>query len=57
MDALSQHVFSVPYGADALGIIKEVMMARSTDEAIKEKAQYGGTVTTLLSLAMTEGDN
>ena len=55
MDALSQHVFSVPYGADALGIIKEVMMARSTDEAIKEKAQYGGTVTTLLSLAMTEG--
>lgn len=55
MDALSQHIFGVSYEGDALGTIKKVMMARSTDEAIKAKAQYGGTVTTLLSLAMTEG--
>ena len=55
MDAISQHVFGVPYSDDELGTTKEVLIARSTDAAIKEKAQYGGTVTTLLSLAMEEG--
>lgn len=55
MAALSQHVFGVPYGGDSLGTSKEVIMARSTNETIRAKAQYGGTVTTLLSLAMTEG--
>jgi len=55
MDAVSQHVFGVPYSEDELGTVKEILMARSTDTAIKEKAQYGGTVTTLLSLAMAEG--
>jgi len=55
MDAISQHVFGVPYSEDELGTVKEVLMARSMDAVIKEKAQYGGTVTTLLSLAMAEG--
>ena len=55
MDAISQHVFGVPYGEGELGTTKEVLMARSTDAVIKEKVQYGGTVTTLLSLAMEEG--
>ena len=55
MDKLSQHLFGVPYSEDEMGTVKEVLMARSTDAAIKEKAQYGGTVTTLLSLAMDEG--
>lgn len=55
MDAISQHVFGVPYSEDELGTVKEVLMARSMDAAIKEKAQYGGAVTTLLSLAMAEG--
>ncbi|MGB2877723.1 MAG: Coenzyme F420 hydrogenase/dehydrogenase, beta subunit C-terminal domain, partial [Dehalococcoidales bacterium] len=45
----------VPYSEDELGTVKEVLMARSMDAAIKEKAQYGGAVTTLLSLAMAEG--
>jgi len=55
MDAISQHQFGVPYSEEEMGTAKEVVMARSADEAIKEKAQYGGTVTTLLSLAMEEG--
>lgn len=55
MDAVSQQVFGVPYGDDELGITREVLMARSTDTRIKEKAQNGGTVTTLLSLALAEG--
>lgn len=55
MDAISQQVFGVPYSADELGTVREVLMARSTDAQVRAKAQYGGTVTTLLSLALAEG--
>jgi len=55
MDAISQGVFGTPYSSDELGTTRAVLMARSTDTRIKEKAQYGGTVTTLLSLALEEG--
>ncbi len=55
MDALSQLVFGKPYSDDEIGTAKEVLMARSKDARIKERAQYGGTVTTLLSLALAEG--
>jgi len=55
MDALSQEVFGQPYGEEEIGTTKEVLMSRSADTRVLEKAQYGGTVTTLLSLAMDEG--
>ena len=55
MDALSQRVFGQPYGEDEIGTVKEVLMTKSTDTRVREKAQYGGTVTTLLSLALDEG--
>jgi coenzyme F420 hydrogenase subunit beta len=55
MDDLSQKVFGLPYSEEEMGTVQEVFMARSSDAAIKEKGQYGGTVTTLLSLAMEEG--
>ncbi len=55
MDALSQHVFGVPYSEDEMGIVKNVLMTRSQDTEIKGKGQYGGTVSTLLTLAMEEG--
>ncbi|MDD5127552.1 MAG: Coenzyme F420 hydrogenase/dehydrogenase, beta subunit C-terminal domain [Dehalococcoidales bacterium] len=55
MSAISQQVFGVPYGEDELGTVKEVMIARSTGKRIKEKGQYGGTVTALMSLALAEG--
>jgi coenzyme F420 hydrogenase subunit beta len=55
MNAISQQVFGTPYSGDELGTTKEVLMTRSTDARIKESAQYGGTVTTLLSLALEEG--
>jgi len=55
MDRISQQVFGVPYGENEIGVTKEVFMARSTDARIKEKAQYGGVVTTLLTLALSEG--
>lgn len=55
LDALSQHFYGEPYGADALGSVKDVFMARSTEAGIAEKGQYGGTTSALLSLAMEEG--
>jgi coenzyme F420 hydrogenase subunit beta len=54
MDAISQQVFGAPYSEDELGTAKEVLMARSTDVNIRQRAQYGGTVTALLSLALAE---
>jgi len=55
MDALSRRVFGQPYGEEEIGTAKEVLIARSTETRVLEKVQYGGTVTTLLSLAMEEG--
>jgi coenzyme F420 hydrogenase subunit beta len=47
MDAISQQVFGVPYGGDEFGTAKQVLMARSRDADIRQRAQYGGTVTGL----------
>lgn len=55
MDALSRQVFGASYSEEEMGTVREVFMARSRDAAIKEKGQYGGTVTTLLTLALEEG--
>ena len=54
MDRLSQHVFGTPYSSDELGTAKEILVARSTDKRIVGKAQYGGAVTALLTLALEE---
>jgi len=55
IDAISQQVFREAYSEDELGRAKEVLIARSTDAPTRKRAQYGGTVTTLLSLALEEG--
>jgi coenzyme F420 hydrogenase subunit beta len=55
LDTISQQVFGTDYSADELGNVKEVLIARSTDLHIRERAQYGGVVTTLMSLALEEG--
>jgi coenzyme F420 hydrogenase subunit beta len=55
IDALSQQIFGAPYSEAAIGTTREVFTARSTDLRVKAKAQYGGTVSTLLSVAITEG--
>ena len=55
LDAISQEVFGTVYSDDELGNAEEVLIARSTDAYIRERAQYGGTVTALLSLALEEG--
>ena len=57
VDALYQHIFGVPYDAHkvAVGVIKDVFLGRTTDGDILQKAQDGGVVTTLLSIALTAG--
>jgi len=55
MNEISQKIFGMPYDDGEIGTTQEVLMARSTDSVIRGKAQYGGVVTTLLSLALTEG--
>ncbi len=55
MDALSENVFGAPYSEAEMGTVKEVFMARANSGTIQGKAQYGGTTTALLSLAMEEG--
>ena len=55
MDAISQLIFGMPYGNNEFGIAEEIFLARSTDLEIHKKAQDGGVVTSLLSVAMNEG--
>ena len=51
LDHLSRVAFGVPYSDDDLGTVVRVVMARTTDSVIKARAQDGGAVTTLISLA------
>jgi coenzyme F420 hydrogenase subunit beta len=55
LDLLSQTVFGVPYAADELGTVQEIVMTRARDEGIRSKAQFGGTVTALTSFALDQG--
>ncbi len=55
LDLLSQAVFGSAYAADELGTVQEIAMARSTDDGIRSKAQYGGTVTALTCFALDQG--
>jgi coenzyme F420 hydrogenase subunit beta len=55
MNLLNKNILGSPYEQYEIGSAKEVIIARTTDKIIQEKGQYGGTVTSLLSLALTEG--
>jgi coenzyme F420 hydrogenase subunit beta len=55
LDLLSQTVFGVPYPADELGTVQEILIARARDEGIRSKAQYGGTVNALACFALDQG--
>ena len=55
LDSISQAVFGFPYRATELGEVQEVLMAQTTDAEIKGKAQHGGTVSSLIILALEKG--
>jgi coenzyme F420 hydrogenase subunit beta len=55
MNAISEHIFGVPYGDEECGHALKIMMARSSGATIVKKAQDGGTVTALIATALEEG--
>ncbi len=55
LDALSRTVFGSPYSIDPVGQARRVAIARSSDTNVRVRAQYGGTVTTLLSFGLEKG--
>lgn len=55
MNAVSKQIFGAPYGSEEVGHSLNIYMARSRDKKIGQKGQDGGTVTTLLALALEEG--
>jgi coenzyme F420 hydrogenase subunit beta len=55
MNAISRKVFGTPYRLEAIGQVSEIVMARTAIREVRERAQDGGAVTTLLKLAMEKG--
>jgi coenzyme F420 hydrogenase subunit beta len=55
MGMLSNKIYGVPYTGSEIGTVKDIFMARAKDARVRSKAQYGGSVSALLSLALDEG--
>ncbi|MDR3555525.1 MAG: Coenzyme F420 hydrogenase/dehydrogenase, beta subunit C-terminal domain [Syntrophobacteraceae bacterium] len=54
-DGVSEAVFGKAYPGGEMGQVLEIFMARATDPEILKRGQDGGTVTSLLALALEEG--
>jgi coenzyme F420 hydrogenase subunit beta len=55
LEAIHKAVYGEEYGDLEIGRFKHVLMARATDSQIKERAQTGGVVSTLMDFAVREG--
>lgn len=55
MNKLSENIFGFPYGNEEVGHSLDIYMVRSKNNEIRDRAQDGGTVTTLLALALDQG--
>lgn len=55
LEALRQLLFEPADLTPELGSLKGFYMTRAADEGVRRSAQHGGTVTTLMALAMQEG--
>jgi len=55
MESLHRKIFGQGYQDIELGPLKRIIMARATDAGVREKAQTGGVVSTLMSFALKEG--
>jgi len=55
MNLINNALFNVPYEGKPLGEVREIIMTRSSDPQILKRAQYGGTVSTLICLALKQG--
>ena len=55
LDALRKHFFGEEEITQELGAMRGFYIARSAEEPVRKNAQHGGTVTTLIALALEEG--
>src|SRR4030042_287978 len=55
LQALRQELLDPGDWVPELGPLKGFYMTRASDEKVRKGAQHGGTVTTLISLALEEG--
>jgi coenzyme F420 hydrogenase subunit beta len=55
LDLVASTFFGVPYSAEPMGEVLEVIIARSREAEIRERAQYEGTVFTLIRVALASG--
>ena len=56
LSALQEKLYDVPQEVTPeLGAVKGLYMTRAADEAIRQSAQHGGTVTALVALALETG--
>jgi coenzyme F420 hydrogenase subunit beta len=55
LDRTSELVFGIPYDGSPLGCVRRVVIARSRDPEIRQRAQYGGTVSALVCFALEKG--
>ena len=55
IDGVNRAVFGTVYCEGGIGQVLDIFMARTKDPEIKKRGQDGGTVTSLLALALQEG--
>jgi coenzyme F420 hydrogenase subunit beta len=55
LDLIASHCFGAGYSGEPLGQAREVIIARSKEPGVRERAQYGGTVSTLMRAALKSG--
>ncbi len=55
IDGVNRAVFGTDYCEGQIGRVLDIFMARAKDPEIKERGQDGGTVTSLLALALQDG--
>ena len=52
LDEVNQSLYGTSYPGDALGTLRQVVMAKSLDTATLANSQYGGVASTLVALAL-----
>ncbi len=55
LDSLNQAVSGAGYDPNEPGSVREALMSRAADEGVRRAAQHGGTVSTLVAVALDGG--
>lgn len=55
LEIIHREIFQIPYPGNSLGSFREIFIARSTDQKILARSQYGGITSALISFALKRG--